>query len=71
MYCSTLISTIILPVLIILLFTLIVIIINLVIISGSKYIFVENNKIEILFFKYIFGLYIWTLESKSEYIVRK
>ena len=71
MYCSTLISTIILPVLIILLFTLIVIIINLVIISGSKYIFVENNKIEILFSKYIFGLYIWTLESKSEYIVRK
>ena len=60
----------------------------------SNYIFVENNKIEILFFNYIFGLtfqspssklsltnlyllskerllWRWTLESKSEYIVRK
>ena len=50
----------------------------------SKYILVENNKIEILFSNYIFGLTfqsssskkpgifgIKSLESKSEYIVRK
>ena len=43
----------------------------------SKYIFVENNKIEI-FSNYIFGLTFqrpssrrWSLESKFEYIVRK
>ena len=34
----------------------------------SNYIFLENNKIEILFSNYIFRL---TLESKSKYIVRK
>ena len=34
----------------------------------SKYIFVENDKIEILFSNYIFGL---TFQSPSEYIVRK
>ena len=44
----------------------------------TKYIFVENKKIEILFSNYLFGLTFqshllrrWTLESKSEYIVRK
>ena len=34
----------------------------------SKYIFLENNKIEILFSNYIFGL---TFQSKSEYIITK
>ena len=44
----------------------------------SNYIFVENDKIEILFSNYILGLtfqspssWRWNLESKSEYIVRK
>ena len=34
----------------------------------GKYIFVEDNEIEILLSNYIFGL---TFESKSEYIVKK
>ena len=39
----------------------------------KKFIFLENNQIEILFSNYIFGLTIqgWTLGSKSQYIVRK
>ena len=45
-------------------------------IERSKYIFVENNKIEILFSNYKFGLTFQSpsssdLESKSKYIVRK
>ena len=45
-------------------------------IVSSKYIFVENNKIEILFSNYIFGLSFQSpsskaLKSKSEYKVRK
>ena len=36
-------------------------------IARNKYIFVENNKIEILFSNHIFGLTF----QKSEYIVRK
>ena len=39
----------------------------------NKYIFVQNDKIEMSFSNYIFRLTFqrWTLESKSEYIVRK
>ena len=39
----------------------------------SKHIFLENNKIETLFSNYIFGVTFqrWTLESKSECIIRK
>ena len=39
----------------------------------KKFIFLENNQIEILFSNYIFGLTIqgWALGSKSQYIVRK
>ena len=37
----------------------------------SKYIFVENNNIEILFSNYIFRLTCQSPFSKSEYIVRK
>ena len=39
----------------------------------SKYIFMENNKIEILFSNYILGLTSQSpsLDSKPEYIVRK
>ena len=39
----------------------------------NKNIFVENNKIEILFSNYYFPRLLrrWTLESKSKYVVRK
>ena len=40
-------------------------------IVSSKYIFVENNNIEILFSNYIFRLTFQSPFSKSEYIVRK